>query len=451
MSDDTETIIKRGETALDAIETGAATTFRHWLEVGEALEAGQALMMGKLGCSKPSGKRWSEGFGLWLKEHRFDRINKGTRSILLKIMGTRQGEGGNLPSVETWYASLPVHERIIWNHPQTVWSKYNAKFGLAGHVKKSALTPMQQLQNANIELQDKLDSALVEISRLNSGNTDPHIRPDPDAEAFEPTPEIQWDSDPDETAAQIVEQNPDKAKALMLSLCRLDAKSSLKLIDEESERVGLLSSNGTVTLLARPKETAKSIVRYSAETAKALMLALRQSLEPERKEVPPEPDIEALDRQVGRNVLDVYREYVRKQTNDPIFSDGRIEEFLDWASSIPIPKKNAVENAATAEPEPEPAGEPTPKKALTFGNPKLLDAQQRIFERELERSKAPRSILGGTVMKSKSGQYYEIGQKGRGSKPWGVRRWDNGEWVKFDGGRFKTRTQAMDWIMEVAD
>jgi hypothetical protein len=185
---DTEDYIKRGITALDAIEAGAETTFRHWLAVGEALQAGQTMMLFQLNMEKPRGKKWAEGFGPWLAETKFDRINKGTRSILLKIMESRETTGGNIPSVETWYTEIiSPHERLIWNHPQTIWSKYNAAYGLSGRVKKSALTPMEQLQNANIELQEQLDSALQTISDMNGGNTNPHIepRPDPDREAFD--------------------------------------------------------------------------------------------------------------------------------------------------------------------------------------------------------------------------------------------------------------------------
>jgi hypothetical protein len=52
-----------------------------------------------------------------LKQERLDRINKGDRSILLKVMD-------NLPAITAWQATLSTSERIKYNHPQAVWKRY---------------------------------------------------------------------------------------------------------------------------------------------------------------------------------------------------------------------------------------------------------------------------------------------------------------------------------------
>jgi hypothetical protein len=54
-----------------------------------------------------------------LKRERLDRINKGDRSILLKVME-------NLPAVTAWQATLSTSQRIKYNHPQAVWKRYQA-------------------------------------------------------------------------------------------------------------------------------------------------------------------------------------------------------------------------------------------------------------------------------------------------------------------------------------
>jgi hypothetical protein len=157
-SKDTQTVIERGQAAWQRLLSNEQETWSDWLAIGEAIEEASAAMMRGLGLNRPEGKRWADNFGDWLRETGFHKIDKAVRSRLKKCMEHR-GE------IEEWRASLSVEKRVHYNHPTTVLRNWSAAFGVSAAVKKGP-TKVEQLTAANIELQDNLDKALAEVTRV---------------------------------------------------------------------------------------------------------------------------------------------------------------------------------------------------------------------------------------------------------------------------------------------
>lgn len=157
-SRDTQTLIERGQAAWQRLLSSEHETWSDWLAIGEAIEEASTAMMHGLGLNRPEGKRWADNFGDWLRETGFYKIDKAVRSRLKKCMEHRAG-------IEEWRASLPVEKRVHYNHPTTVWRNWSAAFGVSAAVKKGP-TKVEQLTAANLELQDNLDKALAEVTRL---------------------------------------------------------------------------------------------------------------------------------------------------------------------------------------------------------------------------------------------------------------------------------------------
>jgi hypothetical protein len=157
-SKDTQTVIERGQAAWQRLLSQEQETWSDWLAIGEAIKEASTAMMRALGLNRPEGKRWADNFGEWLRETGFYKIDKAVRSRLKKCMEHRV-------EIEEWRASLPVEKRVNYNHPTTVLRNWSAAFGVSAAVKKGP-TKVEQLTAANLELQDNLDKALAEVTRL---------------------------------------------------------------------------------------------------------------------------------------------------------------------------------------------------------------------------------------------------------------------------------------------
>jgi hypothetical protein len=188
-SKDTQTVIERGQAAWQRLLSKEQETWSDWLVIGEAIEEATTAMMRGLGLNRPEGKRWADNFGDWLRETGFHKIDKAVRSRLKKCMEHRS-------EVEEWRASLPIEKRVHYNHPTTVWRNWNAAFGVSASIKKGP-TKVEQLTAANLELQDNLDKALAEVTRLR-----------PLAEAAEASEEddavLSWRYEPQKAASRML-------------------------------------------------------------------------------------------------------------------------------------------------------------------------------------------------------------------------------------------------------
>ena len=88
-----------------------------WVAVGRGLQECQRLALTATHSNNMSSFAARMAMADILKRERLDRINKGDRSILLKVME-------NLPAITGWQATLSTSERIKYNHPQAVWKRY---------------------------------------------------------------------------------------------------------------------------------------------------------------------------------------------------------------------------------------------------------------------------------------------------------------------------------------
>jgi hypothetical protein len=88
-----------------------------WVAVGRGLQECQHLALTATHSNDMTSFTARMAMADILKRERLDRINKGDRSILLKVME-------NLPAITAWQATLSTSERIRYNHPQAVWKRY---------------------------------------------------------------------------------------------------------------------------------------------------------------------------------------------------------------------------------------------------------------------------------------------------------------------------------------
>jgi hypothetical protein len=61
----------------------------------------------------PHGPRYRKAVKHFLACHKFDRINKGTRSLMCEV-------ARNLDAIESWRSTLPTEELLELNHPRVV-------------------------------------------------------------------------------------------------------------------------------------------------------------------------------------------------------------------------------------------------------------------------------------------------------------------------------------------
>jgi hypothetical protein len=231
-SKETQTVIERGQAAWQRLLASHSDTINDWFAIGEAIEEASTAMLHSLGLNKPEGKTWAINFGDWLKETGFNKIDKAVRSRLKRCMEHRI-------EIQEWLASLPIEKRVDYNHPSTVWRKWNAEFGVSASVKKGP-TKVEQLTAANLQLQDDLDGALKEVSRLRSEEPESwepkgsdevvHDVPDPEVVQVINTERslkaIVWilEQSPaslNDLAKEMVETNPAKAATVSEKLAEL--------------------------------------------------------------------------------------------------------------------------------------------------------------------------------------------------------------------------------------
>jgi len=113
----TQKIVDAGRDALARLKK--QETWQDWVATGRAIEAGRASMMRYLRTNAPVGRVWSAQFGEWLRCNGFDQIDKGVRSRLQSCID-------NLPAVEEWRLSIGLTKALEFQHPNTVWRKFEA-------------------------------------------------------------------------------------------------------------------------------------------------------------------------------------------------------------------------------------------------------------------------------------------------------------------------------------
>ena len=122
-------------------------TYDDWMIIAEAMAVGREEAMRAAQTDEPQGRRYNEAFSDWLREHKLDEIDKGTRSRLLNCLEHRE-------EIEKWRATLPANGKLKLNHPETIlrrWQKNNV-VKPAGEPKKAS--PVAKLKASIADLEE---------------------------------------------------------------------------------------------------------------------------------------------------------------------------------------------------------------------------------------------------------------------------------------------------------
>jgi hypothetical protein len=162
---DTQLVVMRGREAWTSLRSDES--WEKWVAIGRAIEAGKTAVMRELGTNLPSGRRWNETFGAWLKETNFDQIDKATRSHLQTCLD-------NLPAIEAWRQTIGLGLQLRLNHPYTVLRRWQASRqpAAAGTGPNDA---RPDLREENMRLQEELDAHKAKIRRLVADERGPQI------------------------------------------------------------------------------------------------------------------------------------------------------------------------------------------------------------------------------------------------------------------------------------
>jgi hypothetical protein len=105
--------------ALDRLKDRNAMNWADWMKVGEALKVGREWAMRSSGSRESNGKPYAQAMSRWLDQYGLNDLNNSTRARLLKVMENRD-------KIVEWRAGLSDAERLRFNHPETVLSKWRA-------------------------------------------------------------------------------------------------------------------------------------------------------------------------------------------------------------------------------------------------------------------------------------------------------------------------------------
>lgn len=129
------------ELAQDAwVQLKTKPDWDRWITVGRVIETAQRHAMRESNSNRPSGKAYSAVFGKWLRENKFDDLDKGTRSNLMDCMAS-------LVEIEAWRKTLSDDKRMKFNHPSTVlrqWRAHARETEPAKAKEATTLTIVQQ-------------------------------------------------------------------------------------------------------------------------------------------------------------------------------------------------------------------------------------------------------------------------------------------------------------------
>lgn len=207
MSDAAKILIERGRAAWQMIRRDES--WEKWVEIGKALDQGRREIMRALHTNNPRGRAWSTVFGDWLVESGFDEVDAGVRSRLQKLID-------NLPAVEAWRQTLGLAQRLEYNHPNTVWRRFEKRALVPQKDDPVALKPTNPKDVEIARLVEEVDEATAKIRRLERAAGD-----------ISEGRDWSWHDDPADIAQAMMRLYPDKAKRLGAALQNL-AKPAVK-------------------------------------------------------------------------------------------------------------------------------------------------------------------------------------------------------------------------------
>jgi hypothetical protein len=152
-----EETIRRGREAFKRQQFA----WNDWMAIGDAFVIGQTESMLLANTNKPEGKRYQKAIDVWLIENGFKGLDKSVRSRLRKCCEYRD-------KIEKWRATLTESERFRYNHPNTVYRKWE-KSRLPGTTTKRKSTfatlkeSVQRLEEENADLKRNMQSGALKL------------------------------------------------------------------------------------------------------------------------------------------------------------------------------------------------------------------------------------------------------------------------------------------------
>jgi hypothetical protein len=111
--------IAEGLKAFKSIQDCTVRGFDWWLAVGHGLDAGRSLLMERLQVNTLDSFNGRRAYSDWLTQSGYREVHANIRRILLLIVNPE-----NLGRIREWMAGLTPAQRLVWNHPASIWNNF---------------------------------------------------------------------------------------------------------------------------------------------------------------------------------------------------------------------------------------------------------------------------------------------------------------------------------------
>jgi hypothetical protein len=161
-----EETLRQAVEAYEQLKSAGSDDYRNWIKIGRGL----ALLRDDAArrSHNRTGKFYNKLMGDLLEQHglRGDGPlkDKAVRSRLLDIID-------NYSKVHAWRETLPLSQKLLWNHPTTIWRKCPVfrKPGAAAD-KPPTPSPMAKLKASLVDAEEKLQKAEAQLNQAGSGS-----------------------------------------------------------------------------------------------------------------------------------------------------------------------------------------------------------------------------------------------------------------------------------------
>ena len=160
-------VVIRGAQTLKKLMSQAHQTFADWEEIAAGLEDGRRECLAKTGANSVNSNAYKKLMEQWVPANGYQSTNRHLRSWLHSVY-----YGEHCVAIKDWYSALKPEEQLKTNYPQTVLSKFKAS-QLGGGAPGDRKRP--SLQDANVKLQEELDTAKASIVRLEREDRGPLV------------------------------------------------------------------------------------------------------------------------------------------------------------------------------------------------------------------------------------------------------------------------------------
>jgi hypothetical protein len=135
------------------------TSWNDWKKVGAAFVIGRTTAMRDAHTNVPKGRGYNAALRAWQKKHGFEGLDdSGDQTRLFRCME-------HLAEIEGWLTKQSEIERSRLNHPSTIWRRWQASLKPPVSDDEKKPSPVQQLKDELVNLQEQNDRMRCEIER----------------------------------------------------------------------------------------------------------------------------------------------------------------------------------------------------------------------------------------------------------------------------------------------